>query len=188
MAVYIDPSIAGDPAMLENLFQQIIVDLKVSFPIWDDFMSKASKLHSVLRSAVGTITAFLESLQKVADMALGTRGATSDLGSALTRLCLRQKGLEEKMKAFVSSIMEYLVNPLQDRMDEWKKMVALLDKDHTKESKRIHQEMKKAFAETVALKKKKQKRVSLVLELSWSRQLPSTRRNTRCWKPWKRTR
>lgn len=32
-------------------------------------------------------------------------GVTSDLGSALTRLCLRQRGLEEKLKAFVGSLL-----------------------------------------------------------------------------------
>jgi len=31
---------------------------------------------------------------------LSVAGATSELGSALTRLCLRQKGIEEKFKSF----------------------------------------------------------------------------------------
>uniref|UniRef100_A0A8D1CWD5 IMD domain-containing protein n=1 Tax=Sus scrofa TaxID=9823 RepID=A0A8D1CWD5_PIG len=45
-----------------------------SYPIWEDFNSKATKLHSQLRTTVLAAVAFLDAFQKVADMATNTRG------------------------------------------------------------------------------------------------------------------
>ncbi|XP_051485753.1 protein MTSS 2 [Apus apus] len=44
-----------------------------SYPIWEDFNSKATKLHSQLRTTVLAAVAFLDAFQKVADMATNTR-------------------------------------------------------------------------------------------------------------------
>ena len=68
---------------------------------------------------------------------------TKDIGSALTRLCLRQKSVTSHLKTFANSIMDCLVLPLQDRLDEWKKTTAQMDKEHLKECKRFRQEWKK---------------------------------------------
>uniref|UniRef100_A0A8C9K638 MTSS I-BAR domain containing 2 n=1 Tax=Panthera tigris altaica TaxID=74533 RepID=A0A8C9K638_PANTA len=46
----------------------------LSYPIWEDFNSKATKLHSQLRTTVLAAVAFLDAFQKVADMATNTRG------------------------------------------------------------------------------------------------------------------
>ncbi|GIY31622.1 protein MTSS 1 [Caerostris extrusa] len=55
-----------------------------SAPVWEDFLFKAGKFHAQLRSTILASTSFLDSFQKVADMATNTRGATKEIGSALT--------------------------------------------------------------------------------------------------------
>ncbi|KFV73570.1 MTSS1-like, partial [Struthio camelus australis] len=131
--------------------------LQSSYPIWEDFNSKATKLHSQLRTTVLAAVAFLDAFQKVADMATNTRGATRDIGSALTRMCMRHRSIEAKLRQFTNALMESLINPLQDRIEDWKKTANQLDKDHAKEYKRARHEIKKKSSDTLKLQKKARK-------------------------------
>ncbi|XP_062997572.1 protein MTSS 2 isoform X2 [Elgaria multicarinata webbii] len=142
---------------LGGLFQAIVNDMKSSYPIWEDFNSKATKLHSQLRTTVLAAVAFLDAFQKVADMATNTRGATRDIGSALTRMCMRHRSIEAKLRQFTNALMESLINPLQDRIEDWKKTANQLDKDHAKEYKRARHEIKKKSSDTLKLQKKARK-------------------------------
>uniref|UniRef100_G1Q5E9 IMD domain-containing protein n=1 Tax=Myotis lucifugus TaxID=59463 RepID=G1Q5E9_MYOLU len=128
-----------------------------SYPIWEDFNSKATKLHSQLRTTVLAAVAFLDAFQKVADMATNTRGATRDIGSALTRMCMRHRSIETKLRQFTNALLESLINPLQERIEDWKKSVNQLDKDHAKEYKRARHEIKKKSSDTLKLQKKARK-------------------------------
>ncbi|XP_015443161.1 MTSS1-like protein [Pteropus alecto] len=131
--------------------------MKSSYPIWEDFNSKATKLHSQLRTTVLAAVAFLDAFQKVADMATNTRGATRDIGSALTRMCMRHRSIETKLRQFTNALLESLINPLQERIEDWKKSVNQLDKDHAKEYKRARHEIKKKSSDTLKLQKKARK-------------------------------
>ncbi|XP_041077481.1 protein MTSS 2-like isoform X12 [Polyodon spathula] len=142
---------------LGGLFQAIVNDMKSSYPIWEDFSAKATKLHSQLRTTVLAAVAFLDAFQKVADMATNTRGATRDIGSALTRMCMRHRSIESKLRHFTNSLMESLITPLQDRIEDWKKTATQLDKDHAKEYKRARHEIKKKSSDTLKLQKKARK-------------------------------
>ncbi|XP_078400096.1 protein MTSS 2-like isoform X20 [Cetorhinus maximus] len=142
---------------LGGLFQAVINDMKGSYPIWEDFNAKAAKLHSQLRTTVLAAAAFLDAFQKVADMATNTRGATRDIGSALTRMCMRHRSIEAKLRHFTNALMESLINPLQDRIEDWKKSANQLDKDHAKEYKRARHEIKKKSSDTLKLQKKARK-------------------------------
>ncbi|XP_025029091.1 MTSS1-like protein isoform X8 [Python bivittatus] len=128
-----------------------------SYPVWEDFNSKATKLHSQLRTTILAAVAFLEAFQKVADMATNTRGATRDIGSALTRMCMRHRSIETKLRQFTNALMESLINPLQERIEDWKKTANQLDKDHAKEYKRARHEIKKKSSDTLKLQKKARK-------------------------------
>uniref|UniRef100_A0A665WCR7 MTSS I-BAR domain containing 2 n=1 Tax=Echeneis naucrates TaxID=173247 RepID=A0A665WCR7_ECHNA len=101
--------------------------------------------------------AFLDAFQKVADMATNTRGATRDIGSALTRMCMRHRSIEAKLRQFTNALMESLINPLQDKIEDWKKTANQLDKDHAKEYKRSRHEIKKKSSDTMKLQKKARK-------------------------------
>ncbi|KAM6177278.1 protein MTSS 2 isoform 2-T2 [Erethizon dorsatum] len=142
---------------LGGLFQAIVNDMKSSYPIWEDFNSKATKLHSQLRTTVLAAVAFLDAFQKVADMATNTRGATRDIGSALTRMCMRHRSIESKLRQFTNALLESLINPLQERIEDWKKSANQLDKDHAKEYKRARHEIKKKSSDTLKLQKKARK-------------------------------
>uniref|UniRef100_A0A8C7F9U0 MTSS I-BAR domain containing 2b n=1 Tax=Oncorhynchus kisutch TaxID=8019 RepID=A0A8C7F9U0_ONCKI len=128
-----------------------------SYPVWEDFSAKATKLHSQLRTTVLAAVAFLDAFQKVADMATNTRGATRDIGSALTRMCMRHRSIEAKLRHFTNALMESLITPLQDRIEDWKKTANQLDKDHAKEYKRSRHEIKKKSSDTMKLQKKARK-------------------------------
>uniref|UniRef100_A0A3P8UJ58 MTSS I-BAR domain containing 2b n=1 Tax=Cynoglossus semilaevis TaxID=244447 RepID=A0A3P8UJ58_CYNSE len=142
---------------LGGLFQAIVNDMKCSYPVWEDFSAKATKLHSQLRTTVLAAVAFLDAFQRVADMATNTRGATRDIGSALTRMCMRHRSIEAKLRQFTNALMESLVTPLQDKIEDWKKTANQLDKDHAKEYKRSRHEIKKKSSDTIKLQKKARK-------------------------------
>ncbi|XP_038125841.1 protein MTSS 2 isoform X3 [Cyprinodon tularosa] len=142
---------------LGGLFQAIVNDMKCSYPVWEDFSAKATKLHSQLRTTVLAAVSFLDAFQKVADMATNTRGATRDIGSALTRMCMRHRSIEAKLRQFTNALMESLITPLQDKIEDWKKTANQLDKDHAKEYKRSRHEIKKKSSDTIKLQKKARK-------------------------------
>ncbi|KAM9807332.1 protein MTSS 1-like isoform 10-T11 [Syngnathus typhle] len=149
--------IEKDCSALGGLFQTLIGDMKSGYPIWEDFITKAGKLQSQLRATVVALAAFLDAFQKVADLATNSKGGTRDIGSALTRMCMRHRGIEAKFKQFSMTFLEALINPLQEQMEEWKRGVFTLDKDHAKEYKRARQEIKKKSSDTLKLQKKAKK-------------------------------
>uniref|UniRef100_A0A8C5GY73 Metastasis suppressor protein 1-like n=1 Tax=Gouania willdenowi TaxID=441366 RepID=A0A8C5GY73_GOUWI len=126
-----------------------------SYPVWDDFISKASKLQSQLRATVVTVAAFLDAFQRVADLA--TNRGTRDIGSSLTRMCLRHRSIEAKLRQFSMVFLDCLINPLQEQMEEWKRAVNVLDKEHAKEYKKARHEIKKRSSDTLKLQKKAKK-------------------------------
>ncbi|XP_053541874.1 protein MTSS 1 isoform X3 [Ictalurus punctatus] len=142
---------------LGGLFQTVITDMKGSYPVWEDFISKAGKLQAHLRATVVAVAAFLDAFQKVADLATGSRGATRDIGSALTRMCMRHRSIEAKLRQFSMVFVDSLTNPLQEQMEEWKRVANTMDKDHAKEYKRARQEIKKKSSDTLKLQKKAKK-------------------------------
>uniref|UniRef100_A0A182KDZ8 IMD domain-containing protein n=1 Tax=Anopheles christyi TaxID=43041 RepID=A0A182KDZ8_9DIPT len=61
------------------------------------------------------------------------------------------------MKTFTTAIMDCLVVPLQEKLEDWKKQVTVIDKDHAKEYKRCRAELKKRSSDTLRLQKKAKK-------------------------------
>ncbi|KAM7345567.1 missing-in-metastasis isoform 18-T18 [Cochliomyia hominivorax] len=157
-------SMERDSSVLGSLFQQIINDMKNTSPLWEDFVAKASKLHACLRAAIQAIAAYLDAFQKIADAATNSRGASKEIGTALTRVCLRHKAVETRLKTFTAAIMDCLVQPLQDKLEDWKRSVATIDKEHAKEYKRCRTELKKRSTDTLRLQKKARKGQSDTLQ------------------------
>ncbi|XP_077576227.1 protein MTSS 1-like isoform X7 [Stigmatopora nigra] len=149
--------IEKDCSALGGLFQTLIGDMKSGYPIWEDFITKAGKLQSQFRATVVALAAFLDAFQKVADLATNSRGGTRDIGSALTRMCMRHRSIEAKFRQFSMTFLEALINPLQEETEEWKRDVYALDKDHAKDYKRARQEIKKKSSDTLKLQKKAKK-------------------------------
>ncbi|XP_068567529.1 protein MTSS 1-like isoform X2 [Cebidichthys violaceus] len=84
-------------------------------------------------------------------------GGTRDIGSALTRMCMRHRSIEAKLRQFSMVFLDCLINPLQDQTEEWKRVANTLDKDHAKEYKKARQEIKKRSSDTLKLQKKAKK-------------------------------
>ncbi|XP_057701250.1 protein MTSS 1 isoform X1 [Corythoichthys intestinalis] len=152
-----DAGIEKECSALGGLFQLIMNDMKASYPTWEDFITKGVKLQSQLRTTILVTGAFLDAFQKVADMAMGSRGATKEIGSALTRMCMRHRSIESKLKLFTTAISESLITPLEVKMEEWRKAASQLDKDHAKEYKKARADIKKKSSDTVKLQKKVKK-------------------------------
>lgn len=152
-----DAGMEKDCSALGGLFQIIMNDMKASYPAWEDFVSKGAKLQSQLRTTIIVTSSFLDAFQKVADIATGTRGATKEIGSALTRMCMRHRSIENKLKLFTTVLMDNLITPLELKIEEWKKVASQLDKDHAKEYKKARAEIKKKSSDTIKLQKKVKK-------------------------------
>ncbi|XP_045518635.1 protein MTSS 2 isoform X1 [Pieris brassicae] len=138
-----------DCSPLWSLYQQIVADMKNSAPMWEEFISKATKLHSALKSALVAVAAFLDAFQKIADAATNARGATKEIGTALTRVCLRHRAIETRMKTFISTLMERLITPLSERADEWRRgcNTGALGREHARECKRARAELRRRMHE-----------------------------------------
>ncbi|KAL4655733.1 metastasis suppressor protein 1-like isoform X2 [Arapaima gigas] len=152
-----DAGIEKECSALGGLFQLIMNDMKSSYPAWEDFVSKGAKLQSQLRTTIVVTGSFLDAFQKVADIATGTRGATKEIGSALTRMCMRHRSIESRLKVFTTALTENLINPLELKIEEWKKVASQLDKDHAKEYKKARADIKKKSSDTMKLQKKVKK-------------------------------
>lgn len=139
-----------DCSPLWNLYQQIASDMKNSTPMWEEFISKATKLHSALKSALVAIAAFLDAFQKIADAATNARGATKEIGTALTRVCLRHRAIETRMKTFISALMDTLITPLSERAEEWRRGACAsgaLGREHARECKRARAELRRRLTD-----------------------------------------
>ncbi|XP_057193706.1 protein MTSS 1 isoform X2 [Triplophysa rosa] len=152
-----DAGMEKECSALGGLFQTIMNDMKASYPAWEDFVTKGAKLQSQLRTTIIVTSSFLDAFQKVADIATGTRGATKEIGSALTRMCMRHRSIENKLKLFTTALMDNLIAPLELKIEEWKKVSSQLDKDHAKEYKKARSEIKKKSSDTIKLQKKVKK-------------------------------
>ncbi|XP_068077841.1 protein MTSS 1 isoform X4 [Danio rerio] len=152
-----DAGMEKECSALGGLFQIIMNDMKASYPAWEDFVTKGAKLQSQLRTTIIVTSSFLDAFQKVADIATGTRGATKEIGSALTRMCMRHRSIENKLKLFTTALMDNLITPLELKIEEWKKVASQLDKDHAKEYKKARSEIKKKSSDTIKLQKKVKK-------------------------------
>ena len=70
-------------------------------------------------------------------------GATRDIGTCLTRIVIRHRSMESRMKSLAGALMDCLIIPVQGRLDEWRRVTAVLDKDHAKDYKKYRSTIKK---------------------------------------------
>ncbi|XP_053572779.1 protein MTSS 1 [Bombina bombina] len=133
-----DAGMEKECSALGGLFQTIMNDMKSSYPTWEDFVNKAIKLQSQLKTTTVVTGSFLDAFQKIADMAINTRGATKEIGSALTRMCMRHRNIESRLKHLTIALTDSLINPLEIKIEEWKKIANQLDKDHAKGNNYLH--------------------------------------------------
>ncbi|VDP99815.1 unnamed protein product [Trichobilharzia regenti] len=111
------------------------------------------------RTVIQCIGGFLEAFQKIADCAYSSNCGLRELGSSMTRFCLRERGLESRLRTFNSQLNECLTAPLVDRLEEWKRTVAQLDRENGKEWRRAKSELQRATCELEKLSKRSRRKV-----------------------------
>ncbi|GBP52147.1 Metastasis suppressor protein 1 [Eumeta japonica] len=84
------------------------------------------------------------------------RRATKEIGTALTRVCLRQRAIEARLRTFVSMLMDGLITPLSERAEDWRRGVCggaasagagALGREHARECKRVRAELRRRMQE-----------------------------------------
>ncbi|KER26791.1 hypothetical protein T265_13925, partial [Opisthorchis viverrini] len=100
------------------------------------------------------IASFFEAFQKVADSAYSSNCGLRELGSSMTRFCLRERGLESRLRTFNSQLLECLAAPLTDRLEEWRRTVIQLDRENNKEWRRARNELQRVTCEFDKLNKR----------------------------------
>ncbi|CAH8860386.1 unnamed protein product [Trichobilharzia szidati] len=143
-------------------FNSQLASLKSSLGLWEDMITKTSKLSASLKTFIQCIGGFLEAFQKIADCAYSSNCGLRELGSSMTRFCLRERGLESRLRTFNSQLNECLTAPLIDRLEEWKRTVAQLDRENGKEWRRAKSELQRATCELEKLSKRSRRKGSSV--------------------------
>ncbi|KAF8564546.1 hypothetical protein P879_05375 [Paragonimus westermani] len=124
-------------------------------------VSKTMKLNTALRTVIQCIAGFLEAFQKVADSAYSSNCGLRELGSSMTRFCLRERGLESRLRIFNSQLLDCLAAPLADRLEEWRRTVTQLDRENSKEWRRARNELQRVTCEFEKLNKRFRRKGSI---------------------------
>ncbi|CAL8090459.1 unnamed protein product [Calicophoron daubneyi] len=135
-------------------FTSQLANLKNTLSYWEDIVSKTTKLNAALRTVIQCIAGFLEAFQRIADSAYSSNCGLGDLGSCMTRFCLRERGLESRLRTFNSQLVDCLAAPLSDRLEEWRRTVAQLERENNKEWRRARNELQRATCEFDKLNKR----------------------------------
>ncbi|CAB4061000.1 MTSS1 [Lepeophtheirus salmonis] len=143
MELTIENNLDKECGALSGLFQDILYEMKSSIPNFDEFAGRAGKLHATLKNTITVLSSFLDSFQKIADAASSTKGNTRDIGTSLTRIVIRHRALESRMKTFAGALLDCLSFPIQGKSEEWKKSTTLLEKEHLKCYKKNKSQIKK---------------------------------------------
>ncbi|KAJ1346645.1 hypothetical protein KIN20_001516 [Parelaphostrongylus tenuis] len=130
-----------DPDMefnaLSALYQSVIQDMKQSYPVWEMVGQRAQKLSAQLKATASCLAGFMDSIQAVSDYANNLRGAARDMGVCMTRVCMRERALEHRLRAVADALSDETAVSIQQRAAYWKQRTAELDKSAAKHVKKI---------------------------------------------------
>lgn len=122
---------------LSALCQSVIQDMKQSYPVWEMVGQRAQKLSAQLKATASCLAGFIDSIQAVSDYANNLKGAARDMGVCMTRVCMRERALEHRLRAVADALADETAVSIQQRVAYWKQRTAELDKNATKHVKKI---------------------------------------------------
>ncbi|MCP9258051.1 Metastasis suppressor protein 1 [Dirofilaria immitis] len=122
---------------LVSMYQSVVHDMKLTYPAWENVVQKALKLASQMKSTLICMNAFIDAIQTVGDIANNLKGATRDIGACLTRVCMRQRSIENHMRGFVDSLTDELAMSLQNKGSHWKQRTMEMDRHANKFCRKI---------------------------------------------------
>ncbi|CAH8647581.1 unnamed protein product [Dicrocoelium dendriticum] len=79
----------------------------------------------------------------------------------MTRFCLRERGLESRLRTFNSQLLDCLATPLADRLEEWRRTVTQLDRENNKEWRRARNELQRVTGDFDKLNKRFRRKVNV---------------------------
>ncbi|WKX91885.1 hypothetical protein Q1695_010150 [Nippostrongylus brasiliensis] len=130
-----------DPDMefnaLSALYQSVIQDMKQSYPAWEMVGQRAQKLSAQLRATATCLAGFVDSIQAVSDYANNLKGAARDMGVCMTRVCMRERALEHRLRSVADALSDETAVSIQQRAAYWKQRTAELDKNAAKHVKKV---------------------------------------------------
>ncbi|GMR54309.1 hypothetical protein PMAYCL1PPCAC_24504 [Pristionchus mayeri] len=121
---------------LSTLYQSVVADMKSSYPAWEVVGQRAVKLSAALKTTVSALSAFNDSVQHVSDLACNLKGASRDVGACVTRVCMRQRALEGRLKALSDALGDELAVGVHARTAFWKGRTSEMDKNAAKHLKK----------------------------------------------------
>ncbi|XP_019849524.1 PREDICTED: metastasis suppressor protein 1-like isoform X1 [Amphimedon queenslandica] len=136
-----------------DVFKYLHGSMKASFPLWEDFIRRGHRFQRTLEQLIVSFNSFLDGFAKLADAASQSKGGTKDMGMNLTNIIRWHRAVELKIREINYSLSSKLLTPVGNRIDEWKKSLSSLDKDHDKEMSRVVKETKESIKGTIKVGK-----------------------------------
>ncbi|MFH4983267.1 hypothetical protein AB6A40_009976 [Gnathostoma spinigerum] len=122
---------------LVSMYQSVIQDIKITYPAWENVCQKAHKLSTQLKSTLACINSFVDAVQVVGDAANNLKGSTRDIGACLTRFCMRQRSLENRLRSLADALTDELAMSIQSKCSQWKQKINEMDRHSAKFCKRV---------------------------------------------------
>ncbi|CAB3407124.1 unnamed protein product [Caenorhabditis bovis] len=123
--------------LLTTLYQSVVHDMKHTYPGWEQLSQKAVKLGAQLKATAQCLAAFVEAMQAVCDHANNLKGASRDVGACVTRVCIKQRAIENRMRSWAEALCDEFAVSLQQRCNYWKSRCGELDKIGSKHVKKV---------------------------------------------------
>ncbi|RCN40240.1 hypothetical protein ANCCAN_13839 [Ancylostoma caninum] len=117
--------------------QKLVSSLQQSYPAWEMVGQRAQKLSAQLRATAACLAGFVDSVQAVSDYANNLKGAARDMGVCMTRVCMRERALEHRLRAVADALADETAVSIQQRATYWKQRTAELDKTAAKHVKKV---------------------------------------------------
>ncbi|CAD6194729.1 unnamed protein product [Caenorhabditis auriculariae] len=122
---------------LTGLYQSVVHDMKQTYPGWETVSLKAIKLASQIKVTAQYLCSFVDAIQSVSDHANNLKGASRDVGACVTRVCIRERALESRLRAWADALSDEMAVSLQQRAAYWKSRTSELDKAASKHVKKV---------------------------------------------------
>lgn len=148
---------------LATAFTRIVHDNKQILPLFDELIGKGSKFQKDLRATLVSLSSFLDVFQYIADGASATSSSNRNSGTVMTRIVLRQRAFENHLKVISNCLEESVLIPLQNKPEEWRKQVNLLERQHSKDLKMMKAGIKQSTDQLTKLRKKSRKEQTQLL-------------------------
>ncbi|CAJ0962787.1 unnamed protein product, partial [Mesorhabditis belari] len=125
-----------DYQQLLTLYGGIVGDMKQSYGAWDTVGQRANKLATTLRATSAALLSFLDAIQSVSDIANNLKGASRDVGACVTRVCMRERAVEARLRSTADTLSEHVAPTILQRISYWKNRTYDLEKNNAKQMKK----------------------------------------------------